>query len=247
MPEKKEAVTLSKDHLELKDEQFWSISQRMKEEKSNCSLNEFPQDVHVEDIRESIQGVCGNCKGIRLPATSGEVRLMQFADDTTVISSSVASLKTSLQIINSFGSLSGLHLNKTKTKIMCIGSQKGSKDKIMGFKCITEPIKALGAFLSYDGDKNNEENFFSKICKMKTKLNIWQMRNLSLYGCSMLVKTVGASLLIYAASMLTVPEPVIQKMQAKLFAFLSRNKKDKIKRQIIYQPMSDRGLNFMNF
>ena len=46
---------------------------------------------------------------------------------------------------------------------MWIGSQKGSKDKTMGFKCITEPIKALGAFLSYDGDKNNEENFFSKI------------------------------------------------------------------------------------
>ena len=89
-----------------------------------------------------------------------------------MISSSVASLKASLQIINSFGSLSGLHLNKSKTKIMWIGSQKGSKDKIMGFKWITEPIKALGAFFSHDGDKNNEENFFSKIGKMKTKLNI---------------------------------------------------------------------------
>ena len=31
----------------------------------------------------------------------------------------------------------------------------------MGSKCITEPIKALGMFLSYDGDKNNEENFFT--------------------------------------------------------------------------------------
>ena len=70
-----------------------------------------------------------DCKGIILPAISSEVR---FADewDTTVISSSVASLKASLQIINSFGF--GLHLNKTKTKIMWIGSQKGNKDKIMG-------------------------------------------------------------------------------------------------------------------
>ena len=74
-------------------------------------------------------------------------RVKQFADDTTVISSSVASLKSSLQIINSFGSLSGLNLNKTKTKIMWIGSQKGNKDKIMGLKCIIEPIKALGAFV----------------------------------------------------------------------------------------------------
>ena len=57
------------------------------------------------------------------------------------------------------------------------------------------------------------------------------------------------SKLIYAASALTVPEPVIQKTQAELFAFFL-NKKDKIKRQVFYQPISDGrggGLNFMNF
>ena len=78
-----------------------------------------------------------------------------------------------------------------------------------------------------------------KTRKKKTKLNIWQTRDLSLYGRSMLAKTVGVSQLIYAASMLTVSEPVIQKTQAELFAFLWRSKKDKIKRQIIDQPISD--------
>ena len=173
-----------------------------------------------------------DCTGIILPNLR-EARLTQFTDDTTVISSSVASRKASLQIINRFGSLSGLNLNKTKIKVMWICSQKGNKDKTVGFKCITEPIKALGAFLSYDGDKNNEEKFFSKIRKMKTKLNIWQTRDLSLYCRSMLVKTVCVSQLIYAASMLTVPEPVIQKTQAELFTFLWRNKKDKIKRDCL--------------
>ena len=76
-----------------------------------------------------------------------------------------------------------------------------------------------GACLSYNEHKNIEENFFSKILKARTKLNIWQKRDLSLYGRSMLVKAVGVSQLIYAASMLTVPEPVIQKTQAELFAF----------------------------
>ena len=213
--------------------------------RQGCPLSPFLFVLAVEILAIKLRHD-PDCKGIILP-NSREARLTQFADDTTVISSTVASLKTSLHIINSFGAISGLNLNKTKTKIMWIGSQKGNKDKIMGFKCITEPIKALGAFLSYDEDKNNEENFFSKIRKMKTKLNIWQTRDLSLYGRSMLAKTVGVSQLIYAASMLTVPEPVIQKTQAELFAFLWRNKKDKIKRQIIYQPISDGGLNFMNF
>ena len=140
-----------------------------------------------------------------------------------------------------------LNLNKTKTKIMWIGSQKGNKDKIMGFKCITEPIKALSAVLSYKEHKNDKENFFSKIRKTRTKLNLWQTRDFSLYGRSMLAKAVGISQLIYAASMWTVPEFAIQKTQAELFAFLRRNKKDKIEKQIIYQPISDGGLNFMNF
>ena len=83
---------------------------------------------------------------------------------------------------------------------------------------------------------------------MKTKLNIWQTRDLSLYGRSMLARTVGVPELIYVlASVLTVPEPVTQKTQAELFASLWRNKKDKLKRQIIYHPTSDGGLNFVNF
>ena len=45
-----------------------------------------------------------DCKGIILP-NSREERLTQFSDDTTVISSTVASVKTSLQTINSFGAL----------------------------------------------------------------------------------------------------------------------------------------------
>ena len=45
-------------------------------------------------------------------------------------------------------------------------SKLGNKDKIMGFKCITEAIKALAAFSSYDGEKNSQENFFSKIRRM---------------------------------------------------------------------------------
>ena len=81
---------------------------------------------------------------------------------------------------------------------------------------------------------------------MKTKLSIWQARDLTLYGRSMLAKTVGASQLIYAASMMTVPETVIHKTQTELFAFLWKNKKDKIKRQVVCQPTSEGGLNFID-
>ena len=65
----------------------------------------------------------------------------------------------------------------------------------------------------------------------------------------MLANTVGVSQLVYmyTASMLTVSEIVIQKTQVELFAFLWKNKKYKIKRQVMYQKLSQGGVNFINF
>ena len=119
--------------------------------------------------------------------------------------------------------------------------------KLLEFKSTREPVKVLGIFLSYNQDKNIEEYFLSRIKKMKTKLNLWLSRDLTLYGKSLLAKTLGVSQLVYAASLLSVPNAVIKIVQTQLFSFLWKNKKDKIKRAVIYQPLAEGGLNFINF
>ena len=127
---------------------------------------------------------------------------------------------------------------------MWIGSLKGSRAKALHFSCTKDPIKPLGTYLSYNKDKNNEENVFNKIRKMKTKFNLWLTRDLTLYGRTLLTKIIGISQLIYTASMLSVPETVIKNTQALLFNFFGKNKNGKVKRDVIYQPLSKGGLNF---
>ena len=83
---------------------------------------------------------------------------------------------------------------------MWIGSAKNNETKPLGFK-------SLGINLSYKHKNNDNLNFF---IKMDTKLNMWQTRDLTLFGRTMLVKTLGLSKLVYAASMLRVPEMVIK-------------------------------------
>ena len=124
---------------------------------------------------------------------------------------------------------------------------KNSNSKILEFKSTKDPIKVLGAFLSYNHDKSVEENFIKRFRKMKVKLNLWLSRDLTLYGKSLLAKTLGMSQLVYAASMLSVPNAVIRNVQSELCSFLWRNRKDKIKRAVIYQPLKEGGLNFVNF
>ena len=60
-----------------------------------------------------------------------EFKLPQFADDTTVfLDGSRDSLQSALDIIEIFRSFSGLKMNKNKTKVIGIGKQKHSKDKL---------------------------------------------------------------------------------------------------------------------
>lgn len=47
--------------------------------------------------------------------------------------------------------------------------------------------------------------------------------------------------------MICVPDTVINNVQGHLFSFLWNNRKDKIKRKVMYQPLSEGGINFINF
>jgi len=103
-------------------------------------------------------------------------------------------LKENMNVINNFSATSGLKFqNKKKTKAMWIGSAKNNETKPLGFESYKERIKSLGINISYEHENNDNLNFFTKIYKMDTKLNIWQKRGLTLFGSTMLVKTLGLS------------------------------------------------------
>ena len=55
---------------------------------------------------------------------------------------------------------------------MWIGSAKNNEFKPLGFESYKEPIKSLGINISFKHENNDNLNFFIKIYKMDTKLNI---------------------------------------------------------------------------
>ena len=122
-------------------------------------------------------------------------------------------------IINKFAEISGLKLNKKKTKAIWIGSQRKNKTRPLAIDITNEPTKTLGIYISYDRNKNNDQNFFIKIQKMETKLNVWLSQDLTLMARTLLVKVLGISKIVYSASMLCVPEEVIKRVQENLFSF----------------------------
>ena len=75
---------------------------------------------------------------------------MQYVDDTTAILSDENSAKTLFQELQVFKNFSGLEIYSSKTGGMWIGSLKSKDEKPFGIKWPSEPIKALGTFLTYD-------------------------------------------------------------------------------------------------
>ena len=65
-------------------------------------------------------------RGIALP-NGQNAKISQFADDTTLILEDTTSLRNAMNIVNSFGVLSGMQLNKKKTKALWIGAPSKSK------------------------------------------------------------------------------------------------------------------------
>ena len=58
--------------------------------------------------------------------------MVQYADDTTIIlDGSRDSLQATLNVLETYGLLSGLRVNTEKTKIIWIGKKKHSKDKLL--------------------------------------------------------------------------------------------------------------------
>ena len=179
-------------------------------------------------------------KGISL--FGNEVKISQFADDTNLFCANVTSVEHALNMVNRFGAISGLHLNVKKTKAIWLGKWSMNKTKPLQLEWVNKPVKILGIYFFYDEIKNKHFNFDLKIQKLQTKLDLWKARNLTLFGKVLIIKSLGLSQTVYAASNVNVPNEIKYTIKNKLFGFLWNNKKDKIKRECIYQDYDKGGI-----
>jgi len=94
--------------------------------------NKIRQDLHV--------------KGIEI--LGKELKLSQYADDTNLLCADLASVEKALEIIDNFGTLAGLKLNRKKTKALWLRNLKNNKGNPLQLKWLHNPVKILGIHVS---------------------------------------------------------------------------------------------------
>ena len=168
-------------------------------------------------------------KGIKIQEHR-EVKLLQYADDTTALLSDAQSVAKLFDLLLLFESCSGLKINQTKSEMLWLGSMRYRKDTILNLRMDSEPIYALGVHFSYDLEVSEKKNFHEKLVSLKKTLNMWSRRDLSIYGKINIVKTLALSKLVFICSVMETPRDFAKEVDKITFDFIWNHKPAKIKK-----------------
>ena len=169
--------------------------------------------------------------------------LAAFADDMDVFfSPTEENVEFCNSILTDFGNLSGLRINRTKTKICLIGDRVNNGFSItcnsLGFE-IVDSFKMLGITFDHKLERMhlNWDKCFERIIKIR---NFWGIFGLSIPGKVNVIKSFFYPQLNYIGSVLNVPDLFLNNVEELVINFL--NQGTPIAKSKIFTPVSKGGL-----
>ena len=207
--------------------------------RQGCPLSTILFILCVEILAEIIR-TNNEIKGIVI--NGKELKLSQYADDTTSILGTVESVFELFRITLLFEKKSGLRLNKSKTLLIWLGPWRKRKDTVQNLMVCDSSFNNLGIELGYDQKQCDQKNFNSKISKMNIKYNIWKTRDLSILGKILIAKSLGISNLVYSLSNSISSITHIKDSQKLTNDFIWNNRPAKIKHSTLINDYDKGGL-----
>ena len=85
---------------------------------------------------------------------------------------------------------------------------------------------------------------WDKIDKAKQIINMWKQRDLSLIGRVQIIKTFITSLFQYSIAAVDIPDAYIKKIESVIYAFVWKDKKERLKRKVLIKIKKRADLMF---
>ena len=178
-----------------------------------------------------------------------ESKISQYADDTTLIlDGAEKSFTVALHDLELFSTISDLKLNKKKTEALWIGSYSGREDQLCpekNLKWVKDKVRSVGVWISTNPTISINENYRAKLEKIRSCLNCWEYRRLTLLGKVVVLKSLIASQLVYMLSPLLTNQQVLGEINNIFYKFWD-GKRDKIKRSIMISDYENGGLKMLD-
>ncbi len=205
--------------------------------RQGCPLSAYLFILSIEVLANNIK----NNKDIKLIIIDNtEIKISLLADDIRLILQDLDLVENTINTLKLFHKCSGLKINMEKTKAKYIG--KIQPDHFHhGLSWIKTHLETLGIHITNNSDENLNYNFKPKITTLKKHLVIWKQRFLSLKGKITIINNLALAPLIYCASLIDVPEPVIKEINNIIQNFIRDGKTSKISQNTLIQSI-DKGV-----
>ena len=181
--------------------------------------------------------------GIRPPDSQEELKLSQYADDTTLLLSDDQSIDEVFRTFNLYERASGAKINKGKCKGLWCGAFAHRNEQLGDFDWFNDfiPDKILGQFIgNVDCTRPNWE---AKIQKINNIIAAWRQRDLSYKGRTLVINGLLASTLWYNATSLPVPSWAIAQIEESIYNFFWNYKRHWVNKDILALPVQHGGFN----
>ena len=139
--------------------------------RQGCPLSGMLFVIAIEFLAQTIRR-SRNIKGIIIQPNH-EVRLSQYADDSTAFLADTQSVSSLSDLLHQFEKCSGLKINQSKSEMLWLGSQCHRKDVILNVQLSCDPVYALGVHFSYDQEATVKKIFLEKLGTLRKTLNMW--------------------------------------------------------------------------
>ncbi len=138
-------------------------------------------------------------------------------------------------------------INLDKSKVKYIVSLTDDDYFPHGLSWIKTPLETLGISIVNNSDMNYNLNFQQRIVTLKSTLNIWKQRKLSIKRKITILNTLALAPLIYVSSVIKTPIKAIQEINIAIQNFIWDGVTTKSSQRTLIQNINNGGLKLYHF
>lgn len=207
--------------------------------RQGCPLSPLLYVIFIEPLAELVRRD-KIIRGIHIPGGKGQLlKISQYADDTTLFLTTERGIERAVELTEIYGKASGSKVNVDKSSIMLWGNWDYNKILTYGFELCKDGLKILGVqFYRENGEK---KNWIEKLAKIRTKMDIWKSRKLTVSGKVLVIKSDILPALNYLAGVYPVPIRIKLQITRVIFCFIWGGKYEWMQREQMYKPVDKGG------
>ena len=210
--------------------------------RQGCPLSAILYVLFIESLGQYIRSN-KHIYGLRLPGTTEETKLAQYADDLTFYLAQRTNLDKLFEALNVFEKASGCRIKPTKTQALCLGGaqpkncastiqwKNGKGIKVLGITFFTDPLHTAN------------ENWRLQCKSLEDYVNFSKHRHLSFRGKVINLNTKALASFWYLGTVIPLPNWYEKHVNKLIFSYLwGEGKREGIKRDTLFLPKSQGGL-----